>query len=376
MRNDVGIYLRDVGIFGREVYYFEPADPRYTGELIFGSIDPGGFLLNRPWASRYRVIANCLFLMEKATGLSGAEAAGVRGFAQTMMAYQLLLNLNLLDDNGIRLNYDGDLSTAFATKAEAYVEIDRLLDAASTELGNAGASFGFQLTSGFAGFDTPAGFAKFNRAIRARSAIYQLDFATALTALNGSFLDPAGDMNTGVYHLFGTGLGEQTNPMFENPNAAFVKLMGHPSFATDAEPGDLRFSSKVTVRAAATTFDGLTSNLGATLVDGSTSSLAIIRNEELLLIRAEARIGTNDLVGAAADINAVRAAAGLAAITLDAGTAIDQLLHERRYSLFAEGHRWIDMRRYNKLGDLPIDRPDTDNVISKMPIPETEIAGN
>jgi hypothetical protein len=28
---------------------------------------------------------------------------------------------------------------------------------------------------------------------------------------------------------------------------------------------------------------------------------------------------------------------------------INEMLYERRYSLFGEGHRWIDVRRYNQL---------------------------
>ena len=34
-----------------------------------------------------------------------------------------------------------------------------------------------------------------------------------------------------------------------------------------------------------------------------------------------------------------------------------------------EGHRWIDMRRYQKLGELPIDRPGDRVFWSAMPIP-------
>lgn len=374
IRTEMNIYLWVVSVLGREAYYFEPADPRYTGELLFGTVDPGGFLVNRPWTARYRTIANCNFLLARAEEMSGAEKAAVEGFAKTMIGYQLLLNLNYLDENGIKLDFTGNLDAQFVSKAEAFAAIERNLDEAHTALQNAGAAFPFTLSDGFAGFDTPAGFARFNRALRARVAIYQLDYNGALQALGGSFVDRNASMDLGVYHVYGTGLGDQLNPIFENPDAAFVKFMAHPTFEADAEPGDQRFASKVRKRAEATTFDNLTSDLGITRSKSSTDPFPIIRNEELLLIRAEANIGLGNLAEAEADINAVRAAAGLAPVTLTPDNALDQVLHERRYSLFVEGHRWIDMRRLGRLNQLPVDRP-SDVVLDKMPRPETEIKG-
>ena len=50
---------------------------------------------------------------------------------------------------------------------------------------------------------------------------------------------------------------------------------------------------------------------------------------------------------------------------------IAEMLNQRRYSLFFEGHRWIDMRRYNLLNTLPIDRPG-DDVWTEFPLPVTE----
>jgi hypothetical protein len=48
------------------------------------------------------------------------------------------------------------------------------------------------------------------------------------------------------------------------------------------------------------------------------------------------------------------------------------LLYERRYSLFCEGHRWIDMRRFNRLSELPIERTG-DVVAVNFPRPLSEI---
>ena len=57
----------------------------------------------------------------------------------------------------------------------------------------------------------------------------------------------------------------------------------------------------------------------------------------------------------------------------DASNAIDRVLHEKRYSLFLEGHRIVDMRHYGKTGELPLDR-DGDTIVT-FPIPETETPG-
>jgi hypothetical protein len=105
----------------------------------------------------------------------------------------------------------------------------------------------------------------------------------------------------------------------------------------------------------------------------STAPIPIVRNEELILIYAEAKIQTNSLSEAVTALNVIRAGHNLSpysgAVTQDA--LIDEMLTQRRYSLFYEGHRWIDVRRYDKLNTLPIDRPG-DDVWSAMPIPQTE----
>ncbi|MFQ5752440.1 MAG: RagB/SusD family nutrient uptake outer membrane protein [bacterium] len=397
MRINIDQYLKVVSIFGREAYFFEPADPRFSGELLHGPLDPNGFLLNNPWESRYRTIANTEILIQRANEdpvLTAAEKASVTGFAKTIKAYQLLLNLNYTYENGVVLNISDDVNTPEAGKDESYAFIISLLDEGFSDLQTADDTFFFQLSEGFAGFDDPAGFAKFNRGLRARVGAYVAsesgsaqDWQLVLDALEKSFLDEAGDMQTGAYHIFSTALGDRTNSIFEIPSASFVKFRAHPSFKTDAEAGDLRFSSKVLDRSGDPDFQTdfgdteLASNLPITITKSSTDRLSIIRNEELLLLRAEARIGLGDFAGAEVDMNIVRAAAGLAGYTgTDAGNALDRLLHEKRYSLFAEGHRWIDMRRYGRLDQLPIDRtgdanrPD-DQVFKQWPIPFDEVPG-
>jgi len=364
MRVDIGVYLRDLLVVGREAYYLEPADPRYTGELMKGPIDPGGFLGNRPWNANYKIIQNCLNLAE-----SGDD--GASGVGKTLHAYALMRVLSLTDENGARLNYDGDKSVAIATKTAVLDEIENLLDGGYSDLTSAGSSFSFSLSTGFDGFDTPSTFAKFNRALRARVAVHQSDYATALTALGNSFLNTSGDLDNGVYHVFSSSSNDQDNEMYEAADADVIKLMVHPSYATDADSGDLRYSSKVTTRTETVTYDNLESSLAPTVWSDSYDAIPIIRNEELILLQAEAYIGTDDYTSAEANMNIVRTAAGLADYSgTDASNAEDRVLYEKRYSLFFEGQRLQDMRHYGRTSELPLDR--SGDAIVTFPIPETE----
>jgi len=382
MRLALGVYLRVVGALGRETYYFEPADPRYTGELYTGPLDPNGFLLTNSWAARYAVIKNATTLLERSAAsveLSDPQKAGVDGFARTIIAYQLLLNLNLTYDNGIKIVFNDDVNTPFVTRAEGLAEVARYLDEAAGDLGQAGGAFVFTLSPGFAGFNTPATFLQFNRALRARVALYQEDYTTVLSALDASFLDEDAGMDLGVYHAFSAATGDRTNPMFEVPTSPSVKLRAHPDVKAEAEAGDQRYATKVLDRSGEAGFNpspsaaaGLSSALVATVAGGSSAPYPIIRNEELFLIRAEAYAEQGSLGLAEQDINRVRAAAGLDPITLSANNATDQIQHERFYSLFAEGHRWIDIRRQGRLNELPNDRA-TDQIFTQFPRPLDEV---
>ena len=366
MRSGFGVYIRDLLVVGREAYYLEPADPRYTGELLRGPIDAGGFLCYTPWAANYKVIKNCQ------TIINSADAdAGAIGFAQTVQAYCLMRILNLTDTNGARTNYDGVTATPIATKAETLAEIESLLDAGSTSLAAAGSAFSFTLSSGFDGFNTPSTFDHFNRGLRARAAVLQDDWSAAQTALTAIADWMNADANVGVYHVFSSGANDGDNQMYEDPNAATLKLMVHPTFLTDADSGDARVTNNVLVRSETITYDFLESYLAPTLYNSSYDPVPIMRAEELKLLQAEVYVGNSNYSGAEGILNTLRTAAGVANYTgTDASNAVDRVLHEKRYSLFLEGHRLADMRHYGKTAELPLDR-DGDAVVT-FPIPEGE----
>jgi hypothetical protein len=382
-RIDHEFWLIDSGVIGREFWRTSSADPRFTADLLGKSgsvLDDNTFYLTRPWAARYRTIrnANTLLLgLEANTDLSAEEKAGGRGWAHTWNAYQYLMNLNLTHDNGIRFTEPGaDESGPVVGHAAGLAEIAAILDEGAADLAAAGDEFFFAVSSGFQGdLDTPPGFREVNRGLAARVAVYQEDYAGALAALSESFIDPAGDLDFGAYHVYSTATGDLLNLFFRPPqNPPGDANLAHPSYIEDIEPGDNRASKVEALAGGSVTFDGLTTSFAVARYATDTSPVPIIRNAELILLRAEARWFTGDPIGATADINTIRAAAGLLpiAVPLSNDAFVDALLQQRRYELYMEGHRWVDMRRFGRLGDLPIDRPE-DDVWAAFPLPEAEV---
>jgi hypothetical protein len=105
-----------------------------------------------------------------------------------------------------------------------------------------------------------------------------------------------------------------------------------------------------------------------------TTGIPIIDNEELILLRAEGRFFTGDAAGALADINAVRTiSGGLAARGAFVSTDdfVTELLAQRRLSLLLLGHRWVDVRRFGRLADLPLSGP-AFVLTANQVVPQTE----
>lgn len=113
----------------------------------------------------------------------------------------------------------------------------------------------------------------------------------------------------------------------------------------------------------------------------------VFRTGEMYLIRAEARAEQNDLIGAALDLNTLRAAringyVNVALATKD--LAITEIMEERFKELPFEGHRFWDLKRRN----LPVQRLASDapsangttlsagNFRFLLPIPNTELQAN
>jgi hypothetical protein len=378
MRDALNFYYDDVSVIGREYYRYSTSDPRFTSDLLgkeSSVLDDNTFYTTNPFAARYRVVKNTNILLEAlantTAAISDEERKAALAYTKTIQAYQLLMVFNLSYSNGVRMDVkDPDNLGPFLGKDESLAAIGQLLDEANSDLQGNSAAFPFNSTI-FG--DDAATFSEFNRALAARVAVYRSDWAGALTALDNSFFSLTGDLNTGAYQIYSTNGGDQLNPMFFPLNSSGETRVAHPTYVTEAAAGDNRLS-KVAKRAATAFQDGLQSDYDFYLYKTNVDNISIIRNEELILIYAEAKIQLNELTDAVTAINRIRTAAGLGnyggAVTQPA--LIDEMLTQRRYSLFGEGHRWIDLRRYDRLTTLPIDRPG-DDVWVEFPRPAEEL---
>lgn len=391
------VYASLLGQLGRESYNLDPSQgPTLLSNLV-GPFAPSGFI-DFGWAAEYRNIraTNVVLHSLDAVGpaMSEKDKEAVRGYAKTIQALGLLNVLRVRDDVGVAIDVDIDITSVppIAPKAQVYARILQLLDEGKTSLGNADAKFPFAMPTGFADFNTPANFIKFNRAIRARANVYSATanpagprdvgkYTAALTDLQGSFIsaNPA-DLPRGAYHTFSTASGDVQNTLFDPTGRA---LLAHPSIAPDAQKRadgtvDLRVQKKVAKITPAKILEGESSDLRFTIYNSPSDPVPVIKDEELILMRAEANWFTGNKQAAIDDLNLVRTASGglvpltLAALDSDA-KFIDNLLYERRYSLlFEHGHRWIDARRFNRLATLPRDVAGRDKVFPYAPLTSDE----
>lgn len=376
-RGQIGPYLDNVSTLGREYYRLRSSDPRNTSELLGKGEEVllgGSFYANAYYLSGYQGVKLANIIIDQIPNeqnMSTEDIEATLGFAKTMKAYYMLLNLNLTYQNGIRIDVSDPFNLGpFVSYTEALTALQTMLTEAYTHLGNSGAAFPFSIGGGFENFDTPATFSEVNKAIAARVALYQNDMPLVLSNLNDSFLDLNGDIDLGVVYEFVNAANETRNPLYI-PNVSGEVRAAHNSYAADIEAGDMRINKVENIPTI--TDDGLSSDYNIAFVDSFESPLTLIRNEELILMYAEANIATNPSATENA-INIIRTTHGLPVYMggTDAASLLDEVARQRRYSLYGEGHRWIDARRLGFLNTLPIDRPD-DNVFDQMPLPDNEV---
>src|SRR5688572_24301947 len=241
-------------LYGREAFLYTAQEGRNTtGYLVtphdntsFGVGTFAGYYTLRRNADNFYTIIDAA-----ASGLTAEQIAASRGFAKTLEGWDMLVYIMSRHDIGgaVEQTADPNFIAPFVSRDSVYGWATARLAAGLVDLQAGGTTFPFALTNGFTGFNTPATFSKFNRAVAARAFAYRGSLSTgatrtqfyqqALTALNASFVSTTDGIEVGVYQVFSTAAGEQINGINSTSNLDFV---AHPSIVTDAEAGDRRLT--------------------------------------------------------------------------------------------------------------------------------------
>jgi hypothetical protein len=203
--------------------------------------------------------------------------------------------------------------------------------------------------------------------------VYQQAWQQALDDLDESFFDLNKDLNLGVFHMFGTGSGDQLNPMLFRK----IKVAKCGWRIPRLQPILSKVMTalvKHTHGNATASQNGLSSNRDVWVYTSGTAPIGHHPERRTDPDLRRSKIQLDNLDEGVKCVDVIRNAHGLADYSgiKTKAALIDEMLVQRRYSLFYEGHRWIDLRRYNRLNELSLDRVG-DDVWTKFPLPVTEL---
>jgi hypothetical protein len=409
-RSEITSFIWRVGSMGREGINLAGNNQPDYQEPYFGPLSPSGFG-GALWQSRFSLVRDANTYIEALTK-SGNLSAGEKAVSQAMAETLKALAFMYIAETRAKLGAPVDVGRAIDAAPAAFVKEDSvygyaigLLSDASAKLqANASVAFPFPLPPGFSGFDSPATFGLFVKALTAKANVLRATagcgapcYNAALAALGGSFInaaDPA-QLQKAVSFDFSNAPNDQVNELSE-------PLAGVRYFADEAilnsivqfngATPDLRLTTKTAAATAETPQSIAGVDITGTLkftryfTNGQPDPahpIPIIKNEELILLRAEAEWfasgasqnkaqAVNDLNFVRANSGGLQAVPGLSAASSDAAF-ISALLYEREFSLLWEqGTTWIDARRFNRLNTIPLGVSNGGSVPTIMPIPSAE----
>ena len=355
-----------IGIWGRELYHLA-SEPRYTTNPLILPLDGTWHPF---WFGPYSQIRNIravLAAVDSLDGVTDPEKAGVKGLAYTLWA-EALFHVNLMHGElGCPITTPDDTRELSPIVAEdaVYAEVLRLFDEGATQLQVAGSSFLFTLPPDMSDFNTPAGFYQVNRALKARTLKYLNRWNEVLSTPQQSFLDVAAPLTFGVWHSYSTNPGDAANALGGAFNA---EIYAHPRYRSDAQ---LQPDGSLDQRALDKTYPvtefrlygiRVTEQFGNWIGFSSLSDpRPWIRNEELILLRAEANHALENDDAALADVNLIRTASGrlapIGAAEWNSWTddeRLTEILYNKFMSLVLEGgFTYLDHRQYRWTDRLP-----------------------
>ncbi len=306
------------------------------------------------WSRHYQIVRTADELLASIEGvtLAPGTVSGVRALAFTMKAYafgtlaeawqQIPVNITGLESPFV------DRAAALTATLELLAQARQTLDATPVS-----AEFTSQLLT--PGIDLP-------NLVRAWQARYAL-----AAGRNDQALAFANDVPPAATSEYRYATADQS-PLW-SVFSGLRYFSAQAALRTNAEAGDTRVARLFGPTPQAS-FGG-SSIVPVLIFATQTEAYAMFTQDELTLIRAEALARLNRLPEALSRVNAVREGSGLAprtALQLATQTALlDEIARQRRYSLFASGLAWADLRRFGRGAEARV---------SWLPYPLNERSGN
>lgn len=332
------------------------------------------------WLAAYSVIGQANLVLRDLDRFSAAEATRVNRIKGQALALRGMAHFDLLrywgesyDRNSplkgvpYKMTVDiNDMPVRLSVK-ETYDNIFRDMEEAETSLGNVDKP----INSGTSALTSRAFIDQLVvKALLARMHLYANDFAAAeayatevieqkplatRAEFPGVWTDASSTANEIIWSVsFNAGEG---SPAYGVHLAANNRNRFRPSeelVELYDQANDIRYPAYVSTRLRGTTSRVIVNKFQGrgTAVDNIINWKAI-RTAEMYLIRAEARAmqgGAKAVLGLA-DLNELRAAriANYVPVVLTGQALLDAIATERRKELFAEGHRWFDLKRTTRM---------------------------
>jgi hypothetical protein len=395
-------YLILAPIMGRDAIRIDTSEPRYVGETLGTNPDPGSFAGGGGFAGFYTAIRAATSLIEALPGAAEGsfttqEVNATSGFFKTIKGLDYLRLIELRDTVGIPIqSANSEVVSDISCKTTVLNYIASLLDSANTELTAAGGAtkVPFVLPTGFTAFGRDYGAVsnvqKFNRAIRgkvdvlraidrknpqaarATDAIAELTFALGA----GAGAVPASQFSVGRYYSLVLGGSEATPNNVSDTRLGLNMMVQDSILPTDTRASKIVSRSTLSGQGLLFSTNITCANCTATTTNQE-RPLGILRDEELVLLRAQAYIEAGDLASATADLNSVHTAYGnpAYAVFTTKAAAISALLYDKRYSLLMEGpQRWVDLREYKRLNNTYLRKETaTDPFNAAFPLSRAEL---
>jgi starch-binding outer membrane protein, SusD/RagB family len=429
-RIDAGYLSAAASSFARDFCNFTNSDDRFLtmwcGDGL--QISDNTFYGTGGWPNVFRAARSANLVLSAlptvSPAYSAADQAAIAGVLYTMKALNFMNLAEYRDTLGVPI---GDLTNTninnpapILCNPDVWSYIVALLDSGNADLNTGGAAMPLTLPGGFAavsmlaGPSTTAGsFAAFNRALAGKAnlelayaiarnspstsptpttpgtpdptALARADSAIAASALyNPAALVPpvAGEFSDPniVAHSFSGSSGDLPNPYTVGEiTTNTVRVMN--DFLNQVDTSDLRWKNKFYLdpyTAQQTAFDSASGNYLVNFYGSVTSVVPIIRNEGLVLDRAQVQLGLGNFAAAATQINYVHMTVGghatLAVIPATYTGTRDSLLAEERISMVLEGSgdRMISLRMYGLAATADTTWGSSDMHTTVIPIPFQE----